>query len=169
MEVEPGTYLVANAGYLVTSVMDRKRTGADGFDFVLTDGGMEVNTRPLLYGSEHPFYVTRRNGKLLSSEFSHSPDSEAHELVIVGRCCESGDSLTLDESGLIKPRRMAAPDPGDLVIVGGCGAYCSTMSPFNYNSHVQCPEVLAGEKGELRLVRTKEHIPDLWRNEIGLD
>src|SRR5512142_522646 len=67
MAVEPGTYLVANAGWLVTRVVDRRSSGPDGFDFVLADGGMELNTRPLLYGSRHPFYVVSQAGALLSS------------------------------------------------------------------------------------------------------
>ena len=92
MEIEPGTYVVANAGYAVTRVIDKKQTGPEGFRFILLDGGMEVNARPLLYGSRHPFYVVSKDGRLLSSEFSPALAQSPCEAVVIGRCCESGDS-----------------------------------------------------------------------------
>lgn len=58
--IEPGTYLVANAGFILTKVIDKKST--EGFHFILLNGGMELNTRPLLYGSKHPFYVVSQGG-----------------------------------------------------------------------------------------------------------
>jgi diaminopimelate decarboxylase len=169
MEVEPGTYIVANAGYLVTEVIDRKRTGADGFDFIIANGGMEVNTRPLLYGSRHPFSVVAADGRLLSSEFNLSGlDPEADRRIVVGRCCESGDSQSLDDAGHIVERLMAAPALGDYVVIGGCGAYCSAMSPFNYNSHIQAPEVLLRADGSLAVVRRAQAVEQIWTNEIGI-
>ncbi len=114
MEVEPGTYIMANAGYVVTSVLDVKRTGPDGFEFLVCDGGMEVNARPLLYGSRHPFYVVGADGALKSSEHDLSGlDPERDLRVVVGRCCESGDSQSLDAAGHIVPRVMSAAAPGD--------------------------------------------------------
>jgi diaminopimelate decarboxylase len=169
MEVEPGTYIVANCGYLVTQVIDRKRTGADGFDFIVADGGMEVNTRPLLYGSCHPFYVVSAEGELLSGEFDLSGlDPEADRRIVVGRCCESGDSQSLDEEGHILERLMANPSVGDYIVIGGAGAYCAAMSPFNYNSQVQAPEVLARADGSLAVVRRAQNVAQIWTNEIGI-
>lgn len=168
MAVEPGTYLVANAGWLVTRVIDRKSSGADGFDFVLADGGMEVNTRPLLYGSRHPFYVVSKAGELLSSEFDLAAARGAAERVIAGRCCESGDSQSLDGHGHIVPRRIAEPEVGDYLVVGGAGAYCSSMSPFNYNSHVQAPEVLLRPDGALRVVRKAQTLDQVTGNELSI-
>lgn len=170
MEIEPGTYYVANCGYLLTRVMDLKQTGKDGFEFILLDGGMEVNTRPLLYGSEHPFYMVSSEGELLSDEFDLTKfDPEADQRIIVGRCCESGDSQALDEQAHIVPRVMAEPKIGDYVVIGGAGAYCSTMTPFNYNSHVQAPEVLVREDGSCKLVRKKQIPEDVYKNEFSLD
>jgi diaminopimelate decarboxylase len=164
--VEPGTYIVANAGYLVTRVIDRKWSGPDGLDFVVADGGMEANTRPLLYGSRHPFYVIARDGALRSSEWDlRGPDLAPR--AVVGRCCESGDAQSLDDHGHIVPRRMAAPEAGDLLVVGGAGAYCASMSPFNYNSHLQAPEVLRGADGALRVVRRQQTLEQLVANEQG--
>jgi len=170
MEIEPGTYYVANCGYLVTRVMDKKKTGDDGFEFILTDGGMEVNTRPLLYGSAHPFYVVSNDGEVLSDEFDLDRfDDEKDQRIIVGRCCESGDSQSLDENGCIVPRVMANPEVDDFVVVGGCGAYCSTMTPFNYNSHVQAPEILVRASGAIKLIRKRQEVLDVYKNELPLN
>jgi len=169
MSVEPGTYVVANAGYLVTKVLDRKWSGPDGFEFIVADGGMEANTRPLLYGSRHPFYVVSAAGALLSSEFDlDETRPELDHRVLVGRCCESGDAQSLDQHGHIIPRLMADPQVGDLVVVGGCGAYCSAMSPFNYNSHVQAPEVLLRADGTLQIIRRPQTLEQILQNEVAL-
>lgn len=167
VEVEPGTYLMANSGFLVTSVIDRKRTGEEGFDFIVTDGGMEVNTRPLLYGSRHPFYVLSHDGNVLSDEFTDF-DTGKQECIVVGRCCESGDSQSLNEDGTIAPRMMVKPLVGDFVVIGGAGAYCSSMSPFNYNSHVQCPEMMYRSDSSLQLIRRRQTLAQICQNELGL-
>ena len=170
MEIEPGTYVMALAGYIVTTVIDKKKTGKDGFNFLVLDGGMELNARPLLYAARHPFYVVSQTGSLLSSEFDEaalmgaSSDS-AYQAVPVGRCCESGDSQSLDHSGLNVPRRMAEPEIGDFVVIGGAGAYCSSMSPMNYNSHVQAPELLYTRDGSVKVIREKQTLEQIIANE----
>ena len=164
MEIEPGNFIVANAGYVVTEVLDKKSTGPTGFHFLIVDGGMEVNTRPLLYGSRHPFYVVGADGTLKSSEFD-LPATD-YQAVVVGRCCESGDAQCLDEAGDIYVRPMAEPLVGDLLIIGGAGAYCSAMTPFNYNSHTQIPEVLAAADGSLRLIRKAQTLEQITENEL---
>ena len=169
MEVEPGTYLTANSGCTATTVIDKKQTGPEGFTFLVLDGGMEVNARPLLYGSRHPFYVVSHDGKLLSSEYGTGAKNFGRDyMVVVGRCCESGDSQSLDESGHIIPRLMAEPEVGDYVVIGGCGAYCAAMTPFNYNSHVQAPEVLLRTDGTLKLIRKTQTLDQITQNEVGL-
>ncbi|MDZ7722052.1 MAG: diaminopimelate decarboxylase [candidate division KSB1 bacterium] len=170
MQIEPGTYLVANAGFLVTRVMDKKSTGEDGFNFLITDGGMEANTRPLLYGSRHPFYVISKEGDLYSSEYDlgHLME-EADYRVVVGRCCESGDSQSLDSRGHIIPRLLSEPDLEDYLVVGGTGAYTSAMSLKNYNSYVTPPEVLLRTHGELKLIRSEETLEQMIQNEHSLD
>ena len=165
MEIEPGTYVVANAGYAVTRVLDKKKTGADGLQFIVTDGGMEINARPLLYASRHPFYVVSEEGELLSSEFSDAPAS-GFEAVIVGKCCESGDSQSLDKDGLSIPRGMAEPGLDDFVVIGGTGAYCSTMTPMNYNSHTQIAELLLSRDGSLTEIRRRQTLEQILENEI---
>lgn len=166
MEIEPGTFLVANSGYVITKVLDKKQTGKGGLSFVIVNGGMDVNTRPLLYGSRHPFYIISKEGQLLSSEFEVDPKNSLREMILVGTCCESGDSLCLDAEGHNLPRRMAEPEISDIVVVGGSGAYCSSMSPFNYNSHTQIPEVLFTTDGELRLIRRRQTLEQMMQNEL---
>ncbi|MBW2996569.1 diaminopimelate decarboxylase [Candidatus Woesearchaeota archaeon] len=169
MEIEPGTYVVANSGFLITKVIDKKQTGPDGFEFLIVDGGMEVNTRPLLYGSKHPFYVVSKDGELLSSEFELDKlDPNTSKKVIVGKCCESGDSQSLDEEGHILERLMADPKVGDYVVIGGAGAYCSSMSPFNYNSHLQCREALLREDGAINVIRMPQQRKQITQNEKPL-
>ncbi len=167
MTVEPGTYIVANAGHVVASVVDKKSSGPDGFDFLVLDAGMETCTRPLLYGSRHPFYVVAQDGRLLSSEFAASVTT-ADERVVVGRCCESGDSQTLDDHGKIVPRKMANPEAGDYVVIGGAGAYCSSMSLVGYNSYCQAAELLLREDGSFLPIRARQTLDQLTQNESSL-
>ena len=165
-EVEPGTFIMANAGNLVTRVMDIKRTGEDGFTFALLDGGMEVLTRPLLYGSEHPFAILNKEGKIRYSDIHSKPSDAQDEVVLVGRCCESGDSFTLNEDHSISPRKMIEPKLDEYLIVGGAGAYASSMSPFNYNSHQQIAEFLQTKDGKIDCIRKRQSLKQLIENEV---
>jgi diaminopimelate decarboxylase len=164
MEIEPGTYIIANAGYALTRVMDKKSTGEGGFNFVVVNGGMELNARPAMYGSRHPFYVVSREGKLLSSEFRHT--GGGYSAIVAGRCCESGDTQNIGADGYSSPRAMAEPEVGDFVVIGGVGAYCSSMAPFNYNSYSQAPEILVRQDGSTQLIRRKQELEQIVANEI---
>ena len=163
MEIEPGTYIVANSGYAVTRLIDKKKTARS--NFIVTDGGMEINSRPLLYGSKHPVYIVSEDGaRVISSEY----DEVKHdfEAVVAGKCCESGDCQTLDMDGHAVPRAMVEPNIGDIVVIGGVGAYCSSMSPYNYNSHPQIPEAVFTKDGELRLIRKRQTLEQIVENEL---
>ncbi|MCL2038184.1 diaminopimelate decarboxylase [Candidatus Saccharibacteria bacterium] len=164
MEIEPGTFVVANAGFIVAKVVDKKQTGVDGLKFIILNGGMDMSIRPLLYGSQHPFYIVSKAGELLSSEFAELNDE--YTAAIVGTCCETGDSQCLNDEGLNTPRQMSEPEIGDYVAIGGAGAYCSTMSPMNYNSHLQAPEVLYTRDKELKEIRLRQTLEQMLANEI---
>lgn len=166
MEIEPGTFLAANSGYVVTKVLDKKRTGTNGLSFIIVDGGMDANTRPLLYGAQHPFYVISKDGRLLSSEYNDESKDLLNRFVVVGTCCESGDSLCLDTHANTVPRHIAEPDIDDVVVIGGSGAYCSSMAPFNYNSHTQISEVLFTKDGNLKLIRKRQTLEQIMQNEL---
>jgi len=165
MEIEPGTYVVANAGFVITSVADKKKTGENGLNFIILDGGMELNARPLLYASQHPFYIISKDGELLSSEFDEK-SKDSFQAVLVGKCCESGDSQCLNADGLNFPRGMAEPEIGDYVVIGGAGGYCSSMAPMNYNSHCQVSEILYTTDSELKEIRLKQTLKQMLANEI---
>jgi len=163
MEIEPGTYIVANSGYAVTRLLDKKQTSRS--NFIITDGGMEINSRPLLYGSKHPIYIVANDGaRVISSEFDESKHD--YEAVVAGKCCESGDCQTLDMDGHAIPRSMIEPKIGDFVVIGGVGAYCSSMSPYNYNSHPQAPELLYTKKGKLVEIRKRQTLEQMLENEV---
>jgi len=167
MEVEPGTFVVANSGHIITRIIDKKLTNE--LNFLIVDGGMELLTRPLLYGSEHPIAIVRQDGTLLSSEYDRKPASGLKAFGIVGRCCESGDSVRLDNDGNIVPVLIAEPEIGDFVVIGGTGAYSESMSPENYNSHRKPPAVMKTCKGELILIRKKQAREQIVQNELDVN
>ena len=160
LEIEPGTYLTATAGVLLCSVTDVVDTGPEGYRFIKTDAGMTENLRPSLYGAQHPIRVLKSTGNAV----------EEADFVVVGHCCESGDIMTPapgDPEGL-QPRRLPAPEPGDLLAVGGCGAYCAAMAAKNYNSFPEAPEVLLRESGEPVLIRRRQSLEQIVENELDL-
>ncbi|MDA8427778.1 MAG: diaminopimelate decarboxylase [Geobacteraceae bacterium] len=166
MEVEPGTYVVANSGHIITRIIDKKLTNE--LNFLIVDGGMELLTRPLLYGSEHPIAIVRQDGTLLSSEYDCKPTAALKSFGIVGRCCESGDSVRLDNDGNIVPVLIAEPEIGDYVVIGGTGAYSESMSPENYNSHRKPPAVMRTRGSELVLIRKKQAREQIFQNELDV-
>jgi diaminopimelate decarboxylase len=155
LEIEPGTYLVANAGVVVATCIDVVDTGRDGYLFAKLDAGMPEVTRPSLYGAQHPIDVL-------------APGRAEADVVFVGPCCESGDILTPapGDPEALAPRRVPRPQIGDLVVVGGAGAYCAAMSTVNYNSYPQAPEIMRESDGALRLLRRRQRLEQVWENEV---
>ncbi len=159
LEAEPGTYLVANAGAVVATCIDVVDTGKDGYQFAKLDTGMTEVTRPALYGAQHPITVRGEDGP--------AQDGTSN-VVFVGPCCESGDILTPapGDPEALAPRSVRLPAIGDLVVVGGAGAYCAAMSTINYNSYPQSPEVMLEPDGSLRLLRKRQDPEAVWANEV---
>lgn len=166
MEIEPGTFVVANSGHIITRIIDKKMTNE--LNFLIVDGGMELLTRPLLYGSEHPIAIVRQDGTLLSSEYDQMPTAGLKLFGIVGRCCESGDSVRLDNDGNIVPVLIAEPEIGDFVVIGGTGAYSESMSPENYNSHRKPGAVMKTRSGKLVQIRKKQVREQIYQNELDV-
>ncbi len=160
LEIEPGTYLVANAGCLLASVQDKTSTGNEGHVFLKLDTGMTDILRPTLYAAQHPMTVIPLE----------SDRSETESVIVVGHCCESGDLLTPDPSdpGLLKEREFTKAEIGDLFTIDGAGAYCSSMPAKNYNSFPEVPEVLLRENGEFALIRKRQTAEQVYQNEIPL-
>jgi len=158
LEIEPGTYLVANAGALVCTVIDVTDTGPDGHNFIKVDSGMTEILRPSMYGAQHPIVVTPA-----------TPERRgADEYLVAGHCCESGDVLTPEPGnpeGLVA-RELVEARIGDALVVGGAGAYCAAMSSKNYNSFPEAPEVLVAKDGTLSVIRKRQTLEQMIANEI---
>jgi len=139
---EPGRYLVANGGYLVTKVLYEKQNGNKRF--VIVDAAMNDLLRPSLYKAYHKI------------ELLELRDGELSRADIVGPICESGDFLAKDVE--LPPLKS-----GDLIVVKSAGAYGFTMAS-NYNTRGRACEV-ACENGECRVVRKREEFEDLIAHE----
>lgn len=141
--VEPGRWLVAECGGLLTRAITVKSTPEK--TFVVVDAAMNDLLRPSLYKAHHPATpVTPREGAPVKVD-------------IVGPVCETGDFLALD-------RTLPPILPSDLVWIGTCGAYGSTMAS-QYNSRARAAEVLL-ENETPRLIRKRESLDALWSQEV---
>jgi diaminopimelate decarboxylase len=143
--MEPGRFLVGNAGILVTRVLYEKAN--QDKKFLVVDGGMNDLIRPSLYNAYHAIVpvVQRANG--------HAEVT----LDVVGPVCESGDFLAKDRS-------LPTCQPGDLLAVLSAGAYGFAMAS-NYNARPRVPEVMVNGN-QFVVVRARETYEDLIRGEI---
>lgn len=142
--VEPGRFLVAGCGVLLSRVMGFKQTARN---FALLDAGMTELIRPMLYGAEHP----------VRSLSGSSAALQTYDLA--GPACESGDVLA---RGVTLPTLTE----GDLIALEQAGAYSSAMSS-HYLTRPHPMEVLwDGE--EWRVIRARETVQDLWRLELEI-
>jgi diaminopimelate decarboxylase len=145
--VEPGRFLIGNAGVLLTRVRYIKQTG--GKKFAIVDAGMNDLIRPALYQSYHEIVPvkqpkTEREGKI-------------SKIDIVGPVCESGDFFALG-------REMPEVHEGDLLAIMSAGAYGFVMAS-NYNSRPLPAEALVrGDK--FALIRKRQTWDDLVRGEV---
>ncbi|WP_059006261.1 diaminopimelate decarboxylase [Streptomyces specialis] len=157
LEIEPGRFLVAGAGALVTEARARKPVG--GNHFVLVDAGFNDLMRPAMYGSSHRISVLAPDGT--------PRDGEGRETVLAGPLCESGDVFTQTGDGDVRPIPLPPAGIGDLVVFHDAGAYGASMSS-TYNSRPLIPEVLVEEEGRPRLIRRRQTMAELLALETGL-
>ena len=143
--MEPGRSLVGNAGLLLTKVEFVKQ--GEGKNFVIVDAAMNDLMRPALYQAYHAIEAVE----------PHS-DVPAVLADVVGPICETGDFLAKD-------RELAVVE-GDLLAVKSAGAYAASMAS-NYNTRTRAAEVMVNQ-GAQRLIRRRETISDLWKDEVGL-
>lgn len=160
LEIEPGTFLVANAGYLVAKVQDIVDTGPDGNRFIKLNSGMTELLRPSLYAAQHPIWIHPHSGK--------KSDEPQASFVVVGHCCESGDlvSPAPGDAEALQARSLPIPHLGDFCVIGGAGAYCSSMSTKNYNSFPEAAEVIRGPDNSLKLIRKRQTLEQMLANEL---
>jgi diaminopimelate decarboxylase len=141
--IEPGRFIVAQAGALVTRVLNVKKNGKK--TFVITDAAMNDLIRPALYQAYHEIVpVKPRAGR-------------ARGVDVVGPVCETGDFFARD-------RMMKPVEAGDLLALLDAGAYGMAQSS-NYNSRFRPAEVLVEGK-QHRLIRRREELKDLLATEI---
>ncbi len=146
--IEPGRYLVADAGVLLTrvnTVKDTPETVVAG-----VDAGMNTLIRPALYDAYHSIRTVEHG----------ATDREKQRVTVAGPICESADVFGTD-------RCLPAPVRGDLLAIGNAGAYGWEMSS-QYNSHPRAPIVGLDTDGEFP-IRERETLADLTRGEIEVD
>ena len=153
LEVEPGRYLVAESGYLVTEIRAVKRMGQNVF--YLADAGFNNLARPILYGAYHPLAIAPADGDV---------NRPSQNVVVGGPLCESGDIFTQQEGGFVCQRDLPAAAVGDYLVIGCAGAYGYVMGS-NYNSKPLAAEVLI-RNGQDHLIRERQTFEDLVRGEI---
>ncbi|HET6219449.1 MAG TPA: diaminopimelate decarboxylase [Acidobacteriaceae bacterium] len=144
--LEPGRFLIAQAGTLLAKVLVVKRNGSK--TFVITDAGMNDLIRPALYQAHHEILPVLKN-----------PLAKAAVVDIVGPVCETGDFFARD-------REMPEVKEGDLMAMLDTGAYGMSLSS-NYNSRPRPAEVLVEGK-RARLIRRRETMRDLVQPESRL-
>lgn len=154
LEIEPGRFLVAESGVLVSQVRAVKEMGSR--HFVLVDAGFSDLMRPSMYGSYHHISVLPADGRALSDATVES--------VVAGPLCESGDVFTQLEGGKVETRALPATQVGDYLVFHDTGAYGASMSS-NYNSRPLIPEVLF-ENGAPREIRRAQTIQELLALEL---
>jgi diaminopimelate decarboxylase len=153
LEIEPGRYLVAESGYLISEIRAIKKMG--GNTFYLLDAGFNNLARPILYGAYHPMSIAAANGDRSARRLQH--------VVVGGPLCESGDIFTQEEGGFVCTRELPAAEVGDLLVIERAGAYGFVMAS-NYNSKPLPAEVLLAD-GRSHLIRQRQTFADLVRGE----
>ncbi len=143
--LEPGRFIVGQAGALITRVLYRKKNGEK--QFVIVDAGMNDLIRPTLYQAHHEIVpVVQRSG------------AATETVDIVGPVCESGDFFA-------HGRSLPETREGDLLAILDAGAYGLSLSS-NYNTRLRPAEVLVESTGP-RLIRRRETYEELFAPEIA--
>ena len=142
--LEPGRFLVAQAGALLARVLYTKKNGKK--NFIILDAGMNDLIRPSLYQAHHEIIPVnpRRGARKITAD-------------IVGPVCETGDFFARD-------RAIIAAQPGDLVAILDAGAYGQSLAS-NYNSRPRPAELLV-DGNRARLIRRRESLDDMLATEI---
>jgi diaminopimelate decarboxylase len=156
--LEPGRFIVGNAGILVSRVLYRKETG--GKHYLIQDAAMNDLIRPTLYDSFHRIWPAEPPAGVPAPPEDYEADIPSTlPQDVVGPVCESGDFLA-------KSRRLPVLSRGDLLATFSAGAYGMAMSS-NYNSRPRAAEVLVDGNSH-RLIRRRETYEDLVRPELDV-
>jgi diaminopimelate decarboxylase len=151
MKLEPGRWLVAQAGTLLVRVTNIQSTPAH--IFVGTDSGFNHLLRPTIYGAYHHIVNASQ------------VEGEQQAVVVAGNICESGDVFTPGEGGP-EDRPISRPEIGHLLALRDTGAYGMVLAS-NYNMRARPAEVVV-QKGEATLTRRRETYEDVVAMYEGL-
>jgi diaminopimelate decarboxylase len=140
--LEPGRYLVANTGMVLTRVQTVKETPYK--KFINTDAGFNTLIRPAMYDSYHRIEIVGKENE---------PKTEKYD--VAGNVCESGDLFAKD-------RMLPKGEAGDLIAIMDAGAYGYSMAS-RYNARMMPPEVLIRSNGKYELIRERENLEDHYK------
>lgn len=154
LEIEPGRYLVAESGSLITEVRAVKDAGRN--HFMMVDAGFNELMRPAMYGAFHAMSLVPQDGA----------QRPLRPTVVAGPLCESGDVFTQGDGGVVQPQPLPQAQVGDLLVIHDTGAYGASMSS-NYNSRPLIAEVLLDGENT-RLIRRRQTVDELLALELGL-
>ncbi len=143
--VEPGRSIVGQAGvtlYTVGAIKEIRGVRK----YVSVDGGIADNIRPALYGAKY--------GAIVANKVA---DENLERVTVAGKFCQSGDILIQDID-------LPKLEPGDIIAVPCCGAYCLSMAS-NYNASLK-PAIVLVKDGKARLIRRRESYEDLMNYDI---
>lgn len=143
--MEPGRSIVGGAGVALYTVGAIKEI-AGVRKYVSVDGGIADNIRPALYGAKYEAIVANKVA-----------DENLERVTVAGKFCQSGDILIQDID-------LPKLEPGDIIAMPCCGAYCLSMAS-NYNASLKPPIVLVKD-GKARLIRRRESYEDLMNCDI---
>lgn len=152
LEIEPGRFLVAECGFLISEIRAIKKMGENLF--YLVDAGFNNLARPILYGAYHPLAIA----------FAGESTEQNQPVIVGGPLCESGDIFTQEEGGFVCTRELPVANVGDFLVIQCAGAYGYVMSS-NYNSKPFAAEVLI-DGGETHLIRRRQTFDDLVAGEF---
>jgi diaminopimelate decarboxylase len=155
LEIEPGRFLVAEAGALLAEVRAVKQMGSN--HFVLCDAGFNDLVRPAMYGGHHAISVIARANADVRSDLGLG--MQRVPTVVAGPLCESGDVFTQSAGGVVETRELPPAEAGDLLVFHDTGAYGASMSS-NYNTRPLAAEVLV-DGHAARLIRRRQTVAEL--------
>jgi len=153
--LEPGRFIVGNAGILLTTVTYVKKTKTKSF--IIVDAGMNDLVRPTLYEAYHEILPVVKSQTQNPKPKTQNPKPKTQKFDVVGPICESGDFFAIG-------RTMAEPKEKDVLAIMGAGAYGFSMAS-NYNSRPRSCEVLVDGASACE-IREREDYRDLVKGEV---
>jgi diaminopimelate decarboxylase len=159
--LEPGRYIVAQSGVLLSRITARRVS--NGVDWIGCDTGFNHLVRPSKYGAYHHI-VNASHGSDGSLRESWNPDLRREEVVIAGNLCESSDVFTREPDGTRKPRAIDRAQIDDILAFCDAGAYGFSMAS-HYNERLLPAEVMV-DGSSTRVIRTRQTYDDLLKGQL---